>query len=73
MNINKLYEYHYVMQYDAVGGWVIRLCKKPGWGRKFPPLEPPPRYMYKMYKSKLGIPQVLKQTMLVACEVMSLT
>ena len=24
-----------------MGGWVIRLCKKPAWGRKFPPLEPP--------------------------------
>ena len=29
------------MHYDAVGGLVIRLCKKPAWGRKFPPLEPP--------------------------------
>ena len=40
MNINELYEYYYVTQYDAVGRWVIRLCKL-AWGRKFPPLEPP--------------------------------
>ena len=40
MSLNN-YEYHYVTQYDAVDGWVIRLCKKPAWGRKFPPLEPP--------------------------------
>ena len=24
-----------------MGGWVIKLCKKLAWGRKFPPLEPP--------------------------------
>ena len=31
--------------YDVVDGWVLGLCKKPAWGRKFPPLEPPdPKY-----------------------------
>ena len=30
---------------DVVGGWVISLCKKPAWGHKFLPLEPPdPNY-----------------------------
>ena len=28
-------------RYDVVGWWVLGLCKKPAWGRKFPPLEPP--------------------------------
>ena len=30
--------------YDAVDGWVLRLCKKPAWDRKFPPLEPPAQW-----------------------------
>ena len=28
-------------RYDVGGGWVMGLCKKPAWGRQFPPLAPP--------------------------------
>ena len=34
-------ESHYMTHYDVVGGWVMGLCKKPAWGRRFPPLAPP--------------------------------
>ena len=30
-----------MIRYDVEGGWVMGLCKKPAWGRKFPPLAPP--------------------------------
>ena len=33
-------EYHYNTQYDVVGGLVMGLSEKSGWGLKFSTLEP---------------------------------
>ena len=35
------YVKNHMTHYDVVGGWVMGLCKKPAWGRKFPPLASP--------------------------------
>ena len=43
MNIINCFdcEYHYNTQYDMVGGLVMGLSEKSGWGLKFSTLEPP--------------------------------
>ena len=43
MNIINCFdcEYHYNTQYDVVGGLVMGLSEKSGWGLKFSTLEPP--------------------------------